>query len=102
MVVYAGIYMAVDSRIRRGSVADAVGDAEALGVEPGELPQFLRGTPDGADALGAFAQLGLAKGDAHGDDFVVAAAWAARAGHGMDSTISSTVLRRRPDASSYR
>jgi hypothetical protein len=99
MEVYAGIYMGVDGWIRGLAVWNAVGDAEALGIEPGELPQLLSRAPDGAEALGAFAKIGFVIGDADGDDFVVAPARVrARGCQGMDSTISSTVLRRRPDA----
>jgi len=78
MAVYAGIYLAayVFLGLR---VADAIGDAEALGVEPAHLPELLRGAPDGAEALRALAKVGFMEGDAHGDDLLVAAAQAAGA-----------------------
>ena len=72
---------------------DPIGDAEALGVEPGEFPEALLRTPDGAPALGALAQLGLVVRDAHGDYLVVAPARATGRGRqGADETINSTVL----------
>lgn len=50
----------------------AVGDAQATGVGPAELPDFLRRAPDRAQAFGSFAQFGFVVADAHGDDIFVA------------------------------
>ena len=57
-------------RSRRGN---AIGYGKPFGVAPGDFPEFLRGAPERAEALGAFAQVGLVEGDADGDDVVVAA-----------------------------
>ena len=57
---------------------DPIGEAEPLGVEPGEFPQLLRRPPDSAEALGALAQIRLPIRDAYGDDLVVPAARQAR------------------------
>ena len=70
--------------------SNALGDAEPLGIAPADLPEPLRGAPYGAEALRALAQFGFLKGDAHGDDFIVAAAQAPRArtpGHGLDDQL---------------
>jgi hypothetical protein len=40
---------------------DAVRDAEAFGIAPTELPDLRGGAPDGAEALGALAQVGFVK-----------------------------------------
>ena len=58
---------------------DAVGDAEAAGVGPADFPESLRGAPDGAEAPGALAQIGLVPGNAHCDDVVIPPPRAARA-----------------------
>src|SRR5262249_29167575 len=53
-------------------LSDAVGNAQALRVGPGQFPEFLCGAPHAAQAPCAFAQVGLRPSDAHGDDFIVA------------------------------
>ena len=53
---------------------DAAGEAEALGVAPADLPEFLRGAPEGAETQRACAQVGFFERDAHGDDLVIAPA----------------------------
>jgi hypothetical protein len=53
---------------------DAIGDAEAFGVAPGDFPDSLRWTSYGAEALGTLAQVGFVEGDPHGDDVVAASA----------------------------
>ena len=53
---------------------DSVGNAEALRIAPAELPDLLDRAPDGAEALGALAQVGFVKGNAHWDDLLVAPA----------------------------
>lgn len=63
----------VDGGIRRLG-CNAVGDAEALGIEPRDFPELLGRALDRAETLGALAQVGFVKGDAHGDDLVVAPA----------------------------
>lgn len=69
---YAGIYLW--RRVRLSCrLYDALGDAEALGVAPGDLPELRCRTPDCAEAQRAGAQVGFVEGDAHGDDLVVAA-----------------------------
>ena len=56
-----------------GSIGrNAVGDAEALGVEPAHLPELVRRTPDSAQAFGTLARFGFRITDAHGDHFLVA------------------------------
>ena len=52
----------------------AVGDAEAFGVQPGYLPELLRGPPHGAEAFCTAAQFELVVGNAHSHDLVVASA----------------------------
>jgi hypothetical protein len=54
--------------------ANALGDAETLGIAPRDFLQLLGWAPDCAEALRALAQLGFLEGDAHGDDLVVAPA----------------------------
>src|SRR5437868_5047372 len=55
MVPYASIYLGLGSFL---SVRlHAVGNAEAFGVEPGHFPEFLGGAPDGAEGLGALAEV---------------------------------------------
>ena len=83
MVVYAGIYPEVDANLFV-RVSDTVGDAQALGVGPGDLPELLRWAPHAAQAAGAFAQVGLGPPDTHGDDLVVATARVSRAGPPWD------------------
>lgn len=93
MEASAGIDMAVDGRRDKGTESgrdDAGGEAEAAGVGPVHFPHFLRGAPDGDEVLGALAQVGFVPGDAHGDDLVVAPAWAAGARgprHGLDDQL---------------
>ena len=52
---------------------NAVGDRQAFGVAPGDLPEFVRRTPERAEALGALAQAGLVVGDSNRDNVVVTA-----------------------------
>jgi hypothetical protein len=59
---------------------NAIGDTQPLGIAPSDLPQFLRGSPDGAETLRALSQFGFLKGDAYGNDLVVAPARMARPG----------------------
>ncbi len=59
---------------------NAICQTDPLGVEPGDFPQPLRRPPDGAEALGALAQVGFLIRDAHGNNFVVAAPRQARLG----------------------
>jgi hypothetical protein len=89
MAVYAGIYLGVDG-IWFIDLPDAVGDAQALCVAPGELPYLLRGAPQGAEVSGAFAKFGLGPGDAHRHDLVVAPPQVPRArppGNGLDDEL---------------
>src|SRR5687767_682811 len=78
-------------------IPDAIGDAEALGIEPAHFPESLLRSPDGAEALGALAQIGLGVGDAH-DDISSSLRREARIRgcQGTVSTINSIVLWRRP------
>jgi hypothetical protein len=50
---------------------DACRHTQAFRVSPGDLPEFLRRTPDGAEPLGALAQIELAVSDANRDDVVI-------------------------------
>src|SRR5687767_5247825 len=75
-------------------IPDAIGDAEALGIEPAHFPESLLRTPDGAEALGALAQIGLGVGDAHDDHFLIPAARGADTrlpGHGVDDQFDCLV-----------
>src|SRR5262249_59761082 len=82
---------------------DAIGDAEAFGLQPTYLPGLMCRTPHGAESLCAFAQFEFAVGDAHRHDVLVARRGRRLARrHGTDSTISSTAFNRRSAFSSYR
>src|SRR5262249_61382964 len=59
---------------------DAIGDAEAFGLQPTYLPDLMCRTPHGAESLCAFAQFEFAVGDAHRHDVLVAPARAAARG----------------------
>ena len=52
---------------------NAIGDRQPFGVAPGDLPEFVRRAPEGAEALGVLAQAGFVAGDANRDDVVVTA-----------------------------
>jgi len=79
MVAYAGIYLGMDGS-SFVDLPDSIGDAQTLCAAPGHLPELLRRSPYGTEALGALAKIGFLPGDAHGDDLVVAAARPAEAG----------------------
>jgi len=67
----------------------------------GELPDFVSGAPDGAEALGAFAQFGFVGADARGGDVFVAPPRRSRPRSprdGFDDELDG--LRRRPLAAS--
>ena len=52
---------------------NAIGDRQPFGAAPGDLPEFVRRAPEGAEALRALAQTGLVASDANRDDVVVTA-----------------------------
>jgi len=79
MVAYAGIYLGMDGS-SFVDLPDSIGDAQTLCAAPGHLPELLRRSPYGTEALGALAKIGFLPGDAHGDDLVVAPARTARPG----------------------
>src|SRR5262245_44199474 len=102
MAVYAGMHAGVDAALFV-RLSDAVGDAQALGVGPGDLPELLRGAAHAAQAPCALAQVGLCPSDAHGEiSSSRRLGCRGRGVQGTDSIMSSTVLSRRAAFSSYR